>query len=52
MHELGHNLGLDHGGNDGRNYKPNYRSVIYYYLQVEGLAQTDAAGVVTTGIVD
>jgi len=28
MHELGHNLGLDHGGGDGINYKPNYLSVM------------------------
>ena len=30
MHELGHNLGLDHGGNSGTNYKPNYPSVMNY----------------------
>jgi hypothetical protein len=28
MHELGHNLGLQHGGNDGLDNKPNYRSVM------------------------
>jgi hypothetical protein len=30
MHELGHNLGLDHGGNEARNNKPNYISVMNY----------------------
>jgi hypothetical protein len=30
MHELGHNLGLHHGGNEEKNYKPNYRSSMNY----------------------
>lgn len=30
MHELGHNLGLYHGGADNVNYKPNYVSVMNY----------------------
>lgn len=30
MHELGHNLGLDHGGGDDVNYKPNYLSIMNY----------------------
>ncbi|MFK7758407.1 MAG: GC-type dockerin domain-anchored protein [Phycisphaerales bacterium] len=30
MHELGHNLGLRHGGDDNVNYKPNYFSVMNY----------------------
>jgi hypothetical protein len=32
MHELGHNLGLNHGGDvlDGINFKPNYLSVMNY----------------------
>ncbi len=30
MHELGHNLGLKHGGQDDINYKPNYLSVMNY----------------------
>ncbi len=30
MHELGHNLGLMHGGGDGVNWKPNYISVMNY----------------------
>lgn len=37
MHELGHNLGLDHGGGDGYNYKPNYLSVMNYHFQLKGL---------------
>ncbi|MEU7039268.1 hypothetical protein ABZ958_37270 [Streptomyces sp. NPDC046237] len=32
MHELGHNLGLDHGGNEPHNCKPNYVSVMNYNL--------------------
>jgi hypothetical protein len=34
MHELGHNLGLRHGGGDHVNYKPNYLSVMNYSRQV------------------
>jgi hypothetical protein len=30
MHELGHNLGLRHGGDDDRNNKPNYLSLMNY----------------------
>jgi hypothetical protein len=30
MHELGHNLGLRHGGDQETNYKPNYLSVMNY----------------------
>lgn len=30
MHELGHNLGLGHGGNSGTNFKPNYPSIMNY----------------------
>jgi hypothetical protein len=30
MHELGHNLGLGHGGNSGVNFKPNYPSIMNY----------------------
>jgi hypothetical protein len=32
MHELGHTLGLYHGGNEDRNGKPNYLSVMNYSL--------------------
>jgi CSLREA domain-containing protein len=34
MHELGHTLGLHHGGGDDVNYKPNYHSVMNYMWQV------------------
>src|SRR6266508_2175351 len=37
MHELGHNLGLSHGGNDGNNYEPNYLSIMNYAFQLVGL---------------
>jgi hypothetical protein len=30
MHELGHSLGLRHGGTENRNYKPNYFSIMNY----------------------
>lgn len=30
MHELGHNLGLHHGGDEEKNHKPNYFSVMNY----------------------
>ena len=33
MHELGHNLGLKHGGSDHLNCKPNYLSVMNYAFQ-------------------
>jgi hypothetical protein len=36
MHELGHNLGLHHGGDDETNYKPNYLSIMNY-LYAPGL---------------
>ena len=38
MHELGHNLGRRHGGDEGQpNCKPNYQSVMNYLFQVRGL---------------
>lgn len=36
-HELGHNLGLRHGGFEGTNYKPNYNSVMNYKYQFPGV---------------
>jgi hypothetical protein len=37
MHELGHNLGLRHGGDEDTNWKPNYLSVMNYLYQLWGL---------------
>jgi hypothetical protein len=34
MHELGHTLGLHHGGGDDLNYKPNYISTMNYTWQM------------------
>jgi uncharacterized delta-60 repeat protein len=36
MHELGHNLGLHHGGGDEVNRKPNYLSVMNYCFEILG----------------
>jgi probable HAF family extracellular repeat protein len=41
MHELGHNLGLRHGGVDNINAKPNYLSVMNYSFQF---------GLITNGV--
>jgi hypothetical protein len=41
MHELGHNLGLRHGGTDNVNNKPNYLSVMNYSFQF---------GLITNGV--
>lgn len=40
LHELGHALGLDHGGLSGTNYKPNYNSVMNYRFQLNGVDGT------------
>lgn len=37
VHELGHDLGLKHGGVDDGNYKPNYLSVMNYAFQFHGV---------------
>lgn len=37
LHELGHNLFLDHGGADAINYKPNYLSIMNYAWQMRGI---------------
>jgi hypothetical protein len=39
MHELGHNLGLRHGGDIDENYKPNYFSIMNYLYALAGLPQ-------------
>ncbi len=43
MHELGHNLNLDHGGNNPTNCKPNYVSVMNYDIQF-GIRQNAGSG--------
>ena len=53
MHELGHNLGLAHGGDDATNRKPNYVSIMNYLFQNVGLTKKDpATGAIVSGIVD
>ncbi len=37
MHELGHNLGLRHGGDDDVNYKPNYLSIMNYQFSLPNI---------------
>lgn len=37
MHELGHTIGLRHGGGDHVHRKPNYLSVMNYLFQTRGL---------------
>jgi hypothetical protein len=46
MHELGHNLGLMHGGFENDNFKPNYFSIMNYLYQMRGLDVAGTAGVV------
>ena len=41
LHELGHDLGIGHGGGDGLNYKPNYLSIMNYFWQFGVLLDTD-----------
>lgn len=44
MHELGHNLGLTHGGftDDHVNYKPNHLSIMSYSFQTVGVWRDSA----------
>jgi len=44
MHELGHTLGLRHGGNENLNYKPNYLSNMNYSFQLRGLRFNNVFG--------
>lgn len=39
MHELGHNLGLMHGGDEEVNLKPNYTSIMNYLYSYKGLSE-------------
>ena len=43
MHELGHNLGLLHGGDENANDKPNYYSVMNYLYGFLGVPYRDGA---------
>ena len=45
MHELGHNLGLRHGGCDDVEIKPGYESVMNYAYQMGGLTRDGEADV-------
>lgn len=45
MHELGHNLGLRHGGFEDTGCKPNYLSVMNYSFQLSGLIVNGYDGV-------
>jgi len=40
IHELGHNLGFMHGGNDHITYKPNHLSLMSYAYQTDGIPIT------------
>ncbi len=45
MHEIGHLLGLDHGGGDAVNFKPNYVSLMNYAWQTLGLTKNGVSGI-------
>jgi uncharacterized repeat protein (TIGR01451 family) len=45
MHELGHTLGLQHGGGDDINAKPNYLSVMNYNWQPCSVPKSAVGGV-------
>ena len=44
MHEMGHTLGLKHGGVDHVHYKPNFLSIMNYRFQFSGLRYDRAWG--------
>lgn len=45
IHELGHNLGLNHGGgSDIEGFKPNHLSVMNYSFQTDGLIKENKDG--------
>ena len=49
LHELGHSIGLKHGGRDDDNYKPNYISIMNYRFQMDGIQfDYDGDGLVDT----
>ncbi|MBI3365981.1 MAG: hypothetical protein HY033_13890, partial [Ignavibacteriae bacterium] len=53
MHELGHNLGLHHSGNQDENvvgqYKPNYASIMCYRYQLIGVKNGMQCQSIVTG---
>ena len=49
MHELGHTLGLRHGGADDIHYKPNYYSVMNYNWQTPKSWQTPGSWPLSPG---
>jgi len=46
MHELGHNLSLQHGGRDEFNFKPNDFSVMNYAFQTVGTIINSKSGII------
>ncbi len=44
MHELGHNLGVQHGGGDAANLKPSYISVMNFSFSTIGIPVGEAPG--------
>ena len=44
VHEIGHNFGLRHGGDQNTNYKPNYLSVMTYAFQIDGVPRVSGSG--------
>lgn len=44
MHELGHALGLGHGGDEKTNNKPNYLSVMNYSFDPDGITTNGSGG--------
>lgn len=52
VHELGHNLGLTHGGVGHVNFKPNYLSVMNYLFQMTGLCRASTPGATTCSFGD
>lgn len=50
MHEIGHNLGLNHGGTDSDNCKPNYISVMNYNRQLPHTKMPIPGISATTGV--
>ena len=56
MHELGHNLGLTHGGGtgagSGETYNPDHVSVMSYSYNLTGIGMTAAPGPFSTTTID